>query len=162
LRIYCANNSWQKPQALPRSSAQPKATEADTRAASDSCPFATLQTTLAGRNTDWEKLVEDFEVLVAHACGSHRPDAFASDLRKVRDVLTNCLTDTRSALQKQACLCLIALSEALKNEPDLCSDWLIPPLFARTNNGTGIISTSSGLAGLKYVSNACGQKTRKI
>jgi hypothetical protein len=133
----------------------------DTRGCADPCPFSRLEKTLA-RSTDWEVRAEGLEALVAHARGAPRADAFVRDLRTIQDVFVDCLTDNRSALLKQACLCLTALSSVLKSALDLCSDWLIPPLLAKTNNGTGVIAMSSALAVMRFVSNVSGRRIARI
>jgi hypothetical protein len=133
----------------------------ETRALSDACPFERLAKTL-GRSTDWEKRAEGLELLVAHARGAPRPEAFVRDFRTVQDGFVDCLTDTRSALLKQACLCLAAMAAALRGALDMCSDWLIPPLLAKTNHGTGVVSMASALAVMRFVAFVCGRRIAKV
>ena len=134
---------------------------ADIKANSSPCPFGQLEKALK-RSTDWQDRMQGLEILVAHCKGCQKPDLFARDLRSIQDPFVDCLTDARSALCKFACLCLVAMANKLKNSLDQCSDWLIPPLLAKTNHGTAIIAMSSGNAVMKYVSVVCGKRIRQI
>jgi hypothetical protein len=133
----------------------------ETRAKADACPFAKLQTQLV-RKTPWEQRCEGLELLVAHARGAAKPDQFVREFRTVQDGFVDCLTDNRSSLMKQACLCLAARALALRNALDCCSDWIIAPLLAKTNNGTGIVAASASLAVTKYVANVSGKWIAKL
>lgn len=133
----------------------------DVKPKNGQCPFEDLKPMMC-KTAEWRDRVSSLETIVSYAKGTQKADVFVRDLRTIQDEFVACLTDARSALCKNAALCLVLLAQIFKGQLDKCSNWLIQPLLGRTTHGTAIISMSAELAITKYVTYVSGKQIKLI
>ncbi|KAH0786602.1 hypothetical protein GPJ56_009504 [Histomonas meleagridis] len=125
------------------------------------CKFSQVGNSLK-RTSEWKDRMKALQTLVSFAKSSPKPDTFVNGFKSICDDYISCLCDARSTLSKYACLTLVAMARCLKSALDQISDRLIPPLLGRTTHGTLVISLSSEIAVIEYVTAICGKKIKKV
>jgi hypothetical protein len=128
---------------------------------------SSMAAALRREGDEWEKRAAAFERLIAIGLGSAKPgdsakpDPFLQYFSGLRNAITDCLTDARSALTKRACLGLVALAQGLGPRLDPCVGWVFAALFPRLTSGVKVIAQCAELCIVNMTRLVPGKHTKQ-